>query len=198
MKFFAGNILSGGAAGSTSLVFVYPLDFARTRLAADIGSDRLKDIDTADIKYKEREFNGLIDCLKKVSRNENIFAIYRGFPISLLGIIVYRSFYFGLFDTGKVFLFPDMKKAHFLYMWGFAQAVTVVSGILSYPIDTIRRRMMMTSGQTTYRGTKITTAMVVREIYTDEGGVKAFYKGCLSNVVRGTCGALVLVLYDKV
>jgi len=36
-KFFFGNIASGGAAGATSLCFVYPLDFARTRLAADIG-----------------------------------------------------------------------------------------------------------------------------------------------------------------
>ena len=108
---------SGGAAGSTSLLFVYPLDFARTRLAADIGSDRWKDIDTSakeEIKYKEREFNGLIDCLKKVSRNESFWALYRGFPISLVGIIVYRSLYFGLFDTGKVFLFPKPEKSHFL------------------------------------------------------------------------------------
>lgn len=37
VKFFIGNLLSGGFAGSTSLLFVYPLDFARTRLAADIG-----------------------------------------------------------------------------------------------------------------------------------------------------------------
>jgi len=31
---------SGGAAGATSLLFVYPLDFVRTRLAADIGSGK--------------------------------------------------------------------------------------------------------------------------------------------------------------
>lgn len=31
-RFFLGNVLAGGAAGMTSLVFVYPLDFARTRL----------------------------------------------------------------------------------------------------------------------------------------------------------------------
>jgi solute carrier family 25 (adenine nucleotide translocator) protein 4/5/6/31 len=36
--FFLGNMASGGAAGATSLMVVYPLDFARTRLAADIGS----------------------------------------------------------------------------------------------------------------------------------------------------------------
>lgn len=31
------NLASGGAAGATSLCVVYPLDFARTRLGADIG-----------------------------------------------------------------------------------------------------------------------------------------------------------------
>jgi len=52
-KFFAGNLASGGMAGATSLCFVYPLDFARTRLAADIG------------KKENREFKGLADCLVK-------------------------------------------------------------------------------------------------------------------------------------
>lgn len=36
-KYFLRSLLAGGTAGSISLVFVYPLDFARTRLAADIG-----------------------------------------------------------------------------------------------------------------------------------------------------------------
>lgn len=49
-----GNMASGGAAGATSLLFVYPLDFARTRLAADVGKGGVKE---------NREFNGLVDCL---------------------------------------------------------------------------------------------------------------------------------------
>ena len=36
-KFFGANLASGGAAGATSLAIVYPLDFARTRLGADVG-----------------------------------------------------------------------------------------------------------------------------------------------------------------
>ncbi|KTG29155.1 hypothetical protein cypCar_00008296 [Cyprinus carpio] len=36
-RYFAGNLTSGGAAGATSLCFIYPLDFARTRLSADLG-----------------------------------------------------------------------------------------------------------------------------------------------------------------
>ncbi len=99
--FFLGNMASGGAAGATSLCVVYPLDFARTRLAADVGSGG------------EREFNGLIDCLKKSVQNGGIGGVYNGFGISVVGIIAYRALYFGSFDTGKTILFPDIKNANF-------------------------------------------------------------------------------------
>ena len=38
-SYFMRSLLSGGLAGSFSLIFVYPLDFARTRLGADIGRE---------------------------------------------------------------------------------------------------------------------------------------------------------------
>jgi len=107
-KFFLGNMASGGAAGATSLMFVYPLDFGRTRLAADV------------VKKTDREFTGLVDCLMKVSKSDGIYGLYRGFGISVVGIIAYRASYFGMFDTGKAFMFPDIKKANFFAMWAFA------------------------------------------------------------------------------
>ena len=64
------------------------------------------------------------------------------------GIIIYRAAYFGMFDTAKVLFNPGGgKKLNFFAAWGIAQVVTVGSGILSYPWDTIRRRMMMQSGR---------------------------------------------------
>jgi solute carrier family 25 (adenine nucleotide translocator) protein 4/5/6/31 len=182
--FFIGNCASGGAAGATSLSFVYPLDFARTRLAADVGSG------------KEREFTGLVDCLKK-SAAKGIGGLYNGFGISVVGIIAYRASYFGMFDTGKVMLFEDIKKASFLKMWGFAQVVTVGAGVISYPLDTVRRRLMMNAGKTGADSMYDGTLDCFKKIYADEGGA-AFFKGCLSNVLRGTGGALVLVFYDKI
>merc|ERR1712198_591937 len=79
-RFFAGNLASGGAAGATSLCFVYPLDFARTRLAADVGKGG-----------KEREFKGLGDCLVKISKSDGIRGLYLGFNVSVQGIIIYRA-----------------------------------------------------------------------------------------------------------
>ena len=37
---FAINMASGGLAGALSLCFVYPLDYARTRLASDVGAGK--------------------------------------------------------------------------------------------------------------------------------------------------------------
>jgi len=180
-KFFIGNLASGGAAGATSLMFVYPLDFARTRLAADVGKGP-----------ESRQFNGLVDCLGKIYKTDGLNGLYRGFGISVLGIIVYRAFYFGGYDTAKrSILKPD---THVVYKFMVAQVVTGISGLLSYPLDTVRRRLMMQSGRkdVMYSG----TVDCIRKIYSKEGP-KAFFKGALSNIIRGAGGSLVLVLYDE-
>ena len=110
---------------------------------------------------------------------------------------MYRASYFGLYDTGKVQLFEDYKKAPLLLQWMFAQVVTVTAGIASYPLDTVRRRLMMTAGQAEGERMYNGTMDCFKKILRDEGP-RAFFKGCLSNVIRGTGGALVLVFYDEI
>jgi len=182
MRYFLGNLASGGAAGATSLCFVYPLDFARTRLAADIGK-----------AGAAREFSGLGNCLSSIFKSDGLVGLYRGFGVSVQGIIIYRAAYFGFFDTAKGML-PNPKTTPFVVSWAIAQTVTTVAGIVSYPFDTVRRRMMMQSGRSDkmYKNTMDCWG----KIYKTEGG-NAFFKGAFSNVLRGTGGALVLVLYDE-
>jgi len=178
-KFFGAQMASGGLAGAASLLIVYPLDFARTRLAADVG------------KAGQREFTGLVDCISKVAKRSGPMALYQGFGVSVQGIIMYRGAYFGLYDTGVAVLEPKT----FVGKWAIAQAVTAVSGFISYPFDTVRRRMMMQSGSANrmYTGTMDCWAKIAR----NEGG-SAFFKGAWSNVIRGAGGAFVLVIYDEV
>jgi len=181
--FFAGNLASGGAAGATSLCFVYPLDFARTRLAADVG------------KGESREFKGLADCLVKIAKSDGPIGLYRGFFVSVQGIIIYRAAYFGMFDTAKSVFTTGDQKLNFFAAWGIAQVVTIGSGILSYPWDTVRRRMMMQSGRKDilYKNTLDCALKIVKN-----EGISAMFKGALSNVFRGTGGALVLAIYDEI
>jgi len=177
------NVAAGGAAGAMSLMFVYSLDYARTRLANDNKSAK---------KGGERQFNGLVDVYKKTLASDGVAGLYRGFCISCVGIIVYRGFYFGLYDTLKPLMLGD--DVPFLVSFGLGYAVTVSAGILSYPIDTIRRRMMMTSGAAVkYNGSLDCTMQILKG-----EGITSFFKGAGANVLRGMAGAGVLAGFDKV
>ena len=63
--------------------------------------------------------------------------------------------------------------------------MTTVAGIISYPFDTVRRRMMMQSGR---KGADVmykSTLDCWRKVAAQEGA-GAFFKGAFSNVLRGT------------
>jgi len=180
--FFAGNLASGGMAGATSLLFVYPLDFARTRLAADVG------------KGSERQFTSLSHCISSIYKSDGAKGLYQGFGVSIFGIIVYRAAFFGGYDTAKSVILGDNKRAPWWQNWMVAQVVTTIAGVVSYPFDTVRRRMMMQSGsgEILYTSTLDCWSKILRK-----EGVGAFFKGALSNAIRGSGGAIVLVLYDE-
>lgn len=185
VKKFSSNIAAGGIAGSMSLCFVYSLDYARTRLANDskvVGKDGIA----------SRQYNGLIDVYTKTLKSDGIGGLYRGFVISCVGIFVYRGFYFGLYDTLKPMLLGD--DAGLLLSFCLGYGVTVTAGIMSYPIDTIRRRMMMTSGQAVKYAGSIDCA---KTVIANEGFM-SLMKGAGANVLRGVAGAGVLSGFDEV
>jgi len=179
---FAGNLASGGAAGASSLFFVYSLDYARTRLANDAKSAK---------KGGERQFNGLIDVYRKTLKSDGLAGLYRGFNISCVGIIVYRGLYFGLYDSLKPAL-PAQYKDNFLVNFALGWAVTTGAGLASYPIDTVRRRMMMTSGAAVKYDSSL---HCFREVIKNEG-YKSLFKGAGANILRAIAGAGVLSGYD--
>merc|ERR1711921_22359 len=176
---FATNIASGGAAGTMSLLFVYSLDYARTRLAND-----------AKGKGGERQFNGLVDVYVKTLKSDGIQGLYRGFAISAVGIFVYRGLYFGLYDTLKPILLGHDASVFVSFLLGWV--ITVTAGLASYPIDTIRRRMMMTSGQAVKYKNSLDCGV---QILKNEGFM-SMMKGAGANVLRGVAGAGVLAGFD--
>jgi solute carrier family 25 (adenine nucleotide translocator) protein 4/5/6/31 len=184
--FFGVNLLSGGLAGAGSLCFVYPLDYARTRLASDVGSGK-------------KTFNGLGDCLMKTARGpKGVMSLYNGFGISVAGIIPYRGTQFGLNDTLKG-LNPWDKDLTFVGIaskWACAQFSVIMSGFVTYPFDTVRRRLQMESEKKMedrmYKGAANCFSKIMKE-----EGTAALFKGAGANVLRGTGAALVLVLYGE-
>ncbi|CAH1111233.1 unnamed protein product [Psylliodes chrysocephalus] len=183
--FFACNVAAGGTAGATSMLFIYPLDYARTRLAVDVSKLGTK-----------KEYKGVYDCLYKTFKSDGLMGLYRGLNASIQGIFVYRGVYFGFYDSVKVLL-PDPAHPSIINSVILANCVSLLAGLTSYPFDTVRRRLMMQSNVEEKDVIYKNTLDCWVKIYKNEGP-RAYFKGALSNVLRGCGSALVLVLYDKV
>ncbi|KAH7885534.1 mitochondrial carrier domain-containing protein [Phlebopus sp. FC_14] len=172
-----GNIASGAAAGASSSV-------ARTRLAADGKSAA---------KGGQRQFAGLMDVYRQTLHTDGIAGLYRGFVPSIVGICVYRGLYFGGYDTVRDTFLVGGLKGNFLASFAVGWASTTVAALAAYPLDTIRRRMMMTSGEKVRYKSFIDAG---RKIVTQEG-FKTLFNGAGANILRGVAAAGALSLYDK-
>merc|ERR1712004_438739 len=177
LQFFGANLVSGGMAAAGSLTIVYPLDYARNRLASDVGSGK-------------KTFTGLGDCISKTMKGPGGFlALYTGFGVSVVGIVGYRGLQLGCFDT-ITGLNPYKQDK------GILGAITIGAGA-TYPFDTVRRRLQMQSEKPAEEHLYKGTGDCFKKIAAEEGLAAGLYKGFMANVLRSVGGALVLVFYDR-
>jgi len=187
--FFAVNMASGGLAGAGSLTIVYPLDYARTRLASDVGSG-------------QRAFSGLGDCLVKTAKGPSgVMGLYNGFGVSVVGIIPFRGTYFGVNDTLVGSIPADLKNDHGIkgiaVKFACAQTAALCAAYASYPFDTVRRRLQMQSEKPQEEWVYKGTMHCFGKIMKDEG-TGALFKGAGANALRTVGSALVLVMYGEI
>ncbi|CAK5087276.1 unnamed protein product [Meloidogyne enterolobii] len=177
---YFGNLAAGGAGGALTLLVVYPLDLARTRLAVE----------------RVDSVRNISQCFSLVSANEGLPGLYRGFCASLVFTVVSRAVFFGIFDSIRLSMDEQRRRRlSFFTTWSLAQASLIVSSLLCYPLDTVRRHLMMEAGQS-------------KKLYKNQfecwkgilynEGPKALYKGALTNSLRCTSGALILAVYYEV
>ena len=106
---------------------------------------------------------------------------------------MYRGFFFGIFDSLKPYVLRDKWEHSFIAAFFLGWFVDAGAGIVAYPIDTVRRRMMMTSGEAVkYKG----AVDCARQILVKEG-VKSFFRGAGTNMVRSVAGAIVLAGFEQ-
>merc|ERR1711868_140479 len=98
--------------------------------------------------------------------------------------------------TDNQSLKPASQCQEIEYPKSIGFAVETFAGVIAYPIDTVRRRMMMQSGSGAER-LYTSSPDCIKKIYTTEGGVPPFFKGAFSNILRGLGGAIVPTVYDE-
>jgi len=164
----------------------YPFDFARTRLASDLGSGK-------------GQFKGIGDCILTTVRNQGIRGLYTGWGVTVMGAFVYRAGQLGCFKQIQD-MNPYQQDKGTLGAISSFLAVTFARTVVmpfNYPFDTVRRRMMLESEKPKdsriYKGSLDCFFQVLKK-----EGAKGMYKGMVPELFRGVGGSLVIVGYDRV
>jgi Mitochondrial carrier protein len=152
------SVVAGSLSGGFTQLILYPMDFARTRLAADMSA-----------KGEERRYRGFLHCLRTITRHQGVRAVYAGLTPSLLGYMPYVGIKFSTYELMRAWLFPDAASHNSpwfpLQMMLIGATAGLVSKTAAYPMDTIRVRMQLHG--TRYHGMQD----CIRSIYRSEGRV---------------------------
>jgi len=183
---FGTNLLSGGMAGGIANTICYPFDFARTRLASDVGKGK-------------KTFDGIMDCIMKTVRSQGVTGLYRGWSITVMGAFVYRAGQLGTFAQIMSMNPYKEDKGMTGMLAAFIAAQVARNAVMpfNYPFDTVRRRVMLESekppAERTYKG----SLDCAKQIMAKEG-LKGMYKGMIPELARGVGGSMVIVAYDRI
>jgi solute carrier family 25 (adenine nucleotide translocator) protein 4/5/6/31 len=185
-KDFGVKLFSGGAAGGVANVVCYPFDFARTRLASDVGSGK-------------KSFDGIMDCIMKTVKMGGITGLYRGSAVTVAGAFVYRGGQLGLF--GQIMdMNPYKQDKGVLGVVAAFTCATVARTIttpFNYPFDTVRRRMMLDSEKPAAERMYTSGINCFTKVMASEG-FGGMYKGLIPELFRGIGGPMVLTAYDRI
>lgn len=183
---FGSKLLAGGLAGAVANVICYPFDFARTRLASDLGKGK-------------GQFNGILDCITKTVQQGGITGLYRGAGVTVAGAFVYRGGQLGLFAQ-VMDMNPYKEDKGMIGIVATFISATVARTIITpfnYPFDTVRRRMMLDSEKPAAERLYRSGVHCFIQVSKNEGP-KGVYKGLIPELFRGLGGPLVLTAYDRI
>ena len=116
---FSTNFLSGVLGSWISLSILYPIEHARNRQSINL----------------QKTTKSILGNIMETVSKQGFRSLYTGSLISMYGVAIFRGTYFGIFDTFKG------SKSGF-ERWSVAYLSSLAAIMLTYPSDTIRRRLI--------------------------------------------------------
>lgn len=186
------NLVCGSLAGITAVTFTYPLDVIRSRLAFQFKGEHI--------------YTGIIDSVRKIyAESHSIRSFYRGYLITVLGMIPYAGLSFTSFERFKMFLLR--KKYSYLTMQSqhhrthvensiyyeltvpgkliCGGLTAIVAQTITYPLDVVRRHMQLV---TMFKDAEVRQKMGIYDtllfVYNRYGVVRGLYRGITLNYLR--------------
>ena len=209
---------SAGLAGGTATTVLYPVEFLRTRLALDAGAaagvrryprgmrDVLGKIWTSDgirglyqgygialagvVVYRALHLGGYDLAKAEVGRRRRRRSRGSGSGSGSGGTGTGTGTGIGIgIGIGDDLTLPEK--------FATAQVVSMAAGTVCYPLDSVRRRLMMQAGTPVKSRPYRNSLACFRGVWRSEG-VGGFFLGIGPNLVRSFGGAVLLVGYDVI
>ena len=170
-------VMCGSAAGITATLCTYPLDLVRSRLMMGASA-------SGEVLY-----TGIGDCFAKTFRAEGVRGFYGGLGPTLLGIVPYAGVSFASFDLLKTYM-PKDDEGHTptKYKLVCGASAGFISQTVSYPVDTVRRRMQLQGSRVgvghTDAGRLYSSSLACAASVLRNEGFAGFYRGLSANLLR--------------
>lgn len=162
------RFLAGSLAGTTAAMLTYPLDMVRARMAVT----------------PKQMYSNIIHVFVRISQEEGLKTLYRGFTPTILGVVPYAGITFFVYETLKKLHSEKTNRSqpYPLERLAFGACAGLIGQSASYPLDIVRRRMQ-TAGVT--GGSYTTIWGTMKAVAQQEGVVRGLYKGLSMNWVKG-------------
>ncbi|KAF9100712.1 mitochondrial aspartate-glutamate transporter agc1 [Mortierella sp. GBA35] len=170
---FTAELIAGGVAGGSQVVFTNPLEIVKIRL--QVAGEAAKSLDATAPRP------GAITIV----RNLGIIGLYKGASACLLRDIPFSAIYFPVYAHLKKDVFnegPDHRLAISELLIAGA-AAGMPAAYFTTPADVIKTRLQVEAkkGQSSYNGIRD----AARKIYAEEG-FRAFFKGGPARIFRSS------------
>ena len=194
------RLIAGATAGTTACVACYPLDLVRTRL-------------TTQLDGKET-YRGITDAFTKIAQTEGGKGLYSGLAPTLMVAVPNFSISWVVYGSLKEYALEDElfynlrrvdtktgeEKLGFFLTLGCGAASGIMSTLITFPFDTVRRRMQI-QGQHFAPEERLTGLQMIRSLLKKDG-IKGCYRGIRPEVLKvvpmvGTMFTVYEILKDK-
>ncbi|XP_050602380.1 calcium-binding mitochondrial carrier protein SCaMC-1-like isoform X2 [Macaca thibetana thibetana] len=163
------RFISGSLAGVTAQTCIYPMEVLKTRLA--IG--------------KTGEYSGIIDCGKKLLKQEGVRSFFKGYTPNLLGIVPYAGIDLAVYEILKNYWLENYSgnsvNPGIMILVGCSTLSNTCGQLASFPVNLIRTHMQASA--LVEKGKTTSMIRLIQEIYTKEGKL-GFYRGFTPNIIK--------------
>ncbi|XP_012607158.1 mitochondrial adenyl nucleotide antiporter SLC25A24-like [Microcebus murinus] len=163
------RFISGSLAGVTAQTCIYPMEVLKTRLA--VGNTG--------------EYSGIIDCSRKLFKQEGVRAFFRGYVPNFLGIIPYAGIDLAVYELLKNYWLEHYSKNSvnpgIMILLGCSTLSHTCGQLASFPLNLLRTRMQAKAPME--EGKTVSMIRLIQEIYSKEGK-RGFFRGITPNVIK--------------